>query len=154
MRIGIKTITGLGIAFVIALVIFMIIGNPNTNNTGERGFVLDQISQGIEDVGLTQEEVEEGLDLQVNGANGIYQVNLLTGSFEGEVEGIVRSDTDCKVDKEGVSRCHNEIELDNQKKVTIANPHNMRKNRCLKPGEKVRLTISDEGKVKVELTDI
>jgi len=30
----------------------------------------------------------------------------------------------------------------------------MRKNRCLKPGEKVRLTISDEGKVKVELTDI
>jgi len=37
MRIGIKTITGLGIAFVIALVIFMIIGNPNTNNTANEG---------------------------------------------------------------------------------------------------------------------
>jgi|SRR5690625_1503086 len=147
----IKTITGIGITLVIGLAIYMIIGNSNNGNTGEQGLVLDQ---SIEDVGLTQEEVEEGLDLQVNGANGIYQVNLLTGSFEGEVEGIVRSDTDCKADKEGVSRCHNEIELDNQKKVTIANPHNMRKNRCLKPGEKVRLTISDEGKVKVELTDI
>lgn|SRR5690625_958911 len=150
----IKTITSIGITLVIGLAIYMIVGNSNNINTGERGFVPDQISQGIEDVGLTQEEVEKGLDLQANGANGIYEVNLLSGTFEGEVAGIVRSDTDCKADKEGVSRCHNEIELDNQKKVTIVNPHNMRKNRCLKRGEKVHLTISDEGRVTVELTDI
>jgi len=147
----IKTIAGIGITLVIGLAIYMIIGNSNNSNTGERGLVLDQ---SIEDVGLTKEEVEKGLDLQANGANGIYEVNLLSGTFEGEVEGIVRSDTDCKADKEGVSRCQNEIDLDTQKKVTIVNPHNMRKNRCLKSGETVRLTISDEGRVTVELTDI
>jgi len=150
----IKTITGIGITLVIGLTIYMIVGNLNNSSTSERGIVPDQIAQGIEDVGLTQEEVEEGLDLQKNGANGFYQVNLLTGSFEGEVEGIVRSDTDCKADKEGVSRCHNKIDLDTQNKITIVNPHNMQKNRCLKPGETVRLTISDEGRVTVELTDI
>lgn len=100
---------------------------------------------------LTQDEVENGVNLQRNGANGFYVVNLIAGSFEGEIEGIVKSDLDCLPDREGISRCKNKIKLDDQSKVTIINPHNMKKNRCLGRNDKVRLSRNEEGKVVIEL---
>ncbi|SEQ95865.1 hypothetical protein SAMN05216232_3805 [Virgibacillus subterraneus] len=103
---------------------------------------------------LTQEEVESGLDLQKNGANGTYTVNLISGDFGQESEGKVLNDTDCTPDEEGISRCHNDIELvDSDKEVTIVNPHNMKNNRCLRPGETVHLSRSQNGKVTVKLME-
>ncbi|WP_188207271.1 hypothetical protein [Alkalibacillus aidingensis] len=132
---------GIGTILIIALALFILIEDPNNSNSD------------IKDVGLSQEEVEEGLDLQENGADGTYVVNLLEGSFEGEVKGTVLSDTDCEADEEGISRCHNEIELENQKELKIKNPHNMQNNRCLSPGETIHLSKNQEGKIVVQLTE-
>lgn len=145
-----KAVISLGIILAIGFALILFIGNSNDSNDADQG-VAGVTEQESTDVGLTQKEVESGLDLQANGANGIYVVNLLSGNFEGEVEGKVLTDTDCEADAKGISRCHNEIELDNQNKVTIVNPHNMQKNRCLSPDDTVRLFKNEEGKVIVEL---
>lgn len=142
---------GIGTTVIIALALLIFIGNLSNSKSANQESTSGKV---LEDVGLSQEEVEKGLDLQENGARGTYIVNLLSGSIEGKVEGTVLTDTDCEADEEGISRCHNEIELDDQKKVTIANPHNMQNNRCLSPGEKIRLSKNEEGKVIVQLLEI
>ncbi|MFB4169943.1 hypothetical protein [Virgibacillus sp. JSM 102003] len=115
------------------------------------------ISSGKDTAGdnLTQEEVESGLDLQKNGADGTYTVNLISGDFGDESMGIVLNDTDCTPDEAAISRCHNDIKLaDSNKKVTIVNPHNMKNNRCLRPGETVHLSRNQNGKVTVKLMEL
>lgn len=142
-------LVGLGVTLVIGFAIVLFIQISSTISANKGAKILEN-----EDNGLTQEEVEEGLNLQENGADGTYVVNLLSGSFEGEVEGVVLTDKYCKPDKEGISRCHNEIKLNEQENVTIVNPHNMKKNRCLSSDETVRLSKNKEGKVIVELLDL
>lgn len=142
---------GIGATVMIALALFIFIGNSGNSQSADQdaGKVLEN-----EDVDLSQEEVEKGLDLQENGADGIYVVNLISGSIEGEVEGTVLTDTDCAADDEGISRCNNEIELDDQEEVTLVKPHNMQNYRCLSPGEKVLLSRNEEGKVIVQLLEV
>lgn len=153
-----KIIIGIGVLFVIGIVYVFFVAKLDTDQTSapqqtqqEKN---DDSGKNASDVGLTQEEVEKGLNLQKNGVNGIYVVNLLSGSFEGEVKGKVLSDTNCTPDEEGISRCHNEIELDNQQKIMVVTPHNMQKNRCLRPGESVRLSKTEEGKVTIKVLKI
>ncbi|WP_163970454.1 hypothetical protein [Oceanobacillus halotolerans] len=140
-----KILIGSGIIIVLALLITISSGLfTNTNEV--------ESDKTTSDIGLTQTEVEEGLNLQENGADGTYVVNLIAGAFDGDVEGVVLSDTDCEADEEGISRCHNDIELEDET-ISIVNPHNMQKNRCLRPGETVRLAKNEDGKVTVELLE-
>ncbi|MFA1822169.1 hypothetical protein ACDX78_18630 [Virgibacillus oceani] len=142
---------GIGSTVIIVLTLFIFIGNSGNSQSADQdaGKMLEN-----EDVGLSQEEIEKGLDLHENGANGTYVVNLLSGNFKGEVEGTVLTDTDCVADDEGISRCNNEIELDDQEKVTLIKPHNMQNYRCLSPGEKVLLSRNEKGKVIVQLLEV
>ncbi len=136
-----KKLIGIGLAAVIALTLLLFITLPSENNTA-----VDS---------LTQEEVESRLNLQENGASGTYTVNLISGNFGQESKGKVLNDTDCTPDEEGISRCHNDIELVNSnKKITIVNPHNMKNNRCLRPGETVHLSRNQDGKVTVKLMEL
>ncbi|MGP4108694.1 hypothetical protein [Virgibacillus sp. L01] len=136
-----KKLIGIGLTVVIALTLVLFVTLPSENNTAGNS--------------LTQEEVESGLNLQENGESGTYTVNLISGNFGQESKGKVLNDTDCTPDEEGISRCHNDIELvDSNKKITIVNPHNMKNNRCLRPGETVHLSRNQDGKVTVKLMEL
>lgn len=49
----------------------------------------------------------------------------------------VLTDTDCAPDAQMVSRCRNELELANGKRMVLRHPHDMRSVPCLAPGERV-----------------
>ena len=49
----------------------------------------------------------------------------------------VLTDTDCAPDAQMVSRCRNELELSNGKRMVLRHPHDMRNVPCLAPGERV-----------------
>ena len=51
----------------------------------------------------------------------------------------VMTDTDCVPDRELISRCRNELRLDDGKRIVLRHPHDMSKVPCLAPGERVRL---------------
>ena len=51
----------------------------------------------------------------------------------------VLTDTDCAADDEMISRCRNELLLDDGSRLVLRHPHNMTKVPCLAPGERVRL---------------
>ncbi|QSO52854.1 hypothetical protein JZ785_02685 [Alicyclobacillus curvatus] len=76
---------------------------------------------------------------QENGAGGQRYVQVIQGSLTANVGGIVKTDTDCTADSAGLSHCHNVIALDNQSQITVIDTHNMSKNPCLNPGERVNL---------------
>jgi hypothetical protein len=78
-----------------------------------------------------------------NGHGGRYLLQVAQGRSlaQGErVIGSVASDTDCDPDAQGLSHCHNGIELTNGDRITVIDTHNMSVNRCLKPGERIALT--------------
>ncbi|MGA8943664.1 MAG: hypothetical protein WB502_13280 [Thermoactinomyces sp.] len=146
-----KIFIGTAIALVIVLgVVFLAANSGNPQNTVQQPDSLETQQNQVNNADLIQKEVEQGWELQKNGANGIYVVHLLSGSFAGEAEGKILSDSNCTPDEKGISRCHNEIELDNQQKITVITPHNMQKNRCLRPGETVRLSTDKKGNIIVE----
>ncbi|MBK5204896.1 MAG: hypothetical protein JJD98_05660, partial [Polaromonas sp.] len=45
-----------------------------------------------------------------------------------------------EADAEGLSHCHNAIELADGSKITVIDTHEMHRNRCMQPGEKISLT--------------
>ena len=51
----------------------------------------------------------------------------------------VLTDTDCAPDADMVSRCRNEMELQDGRRIVVRHPHDMRHVPCLAPGEQVRL---------------
>lgn len=51
----------------------------------------------------------------------------------------VVTDTDCVPDEEMVSRCRNELQLEDGRTIVLRHPHDMRDVPCLAPGEQVRL---------------
>src|SRR5699024_3582406 len=138
-----KITIGIIITFVIGLTLLLFVtvtpGNGNQQAAGDD---------------LTQEEVEKGLDLQNNGAEGTYVVNLISGNFEGEVEGQVLTDKDCEHDEYGISSCHNDIKLSNENEITVVNRHKMKKNRCLSHRETVKLSRNEDGKVAVDVKEV
>ena len=79
---------------------------------------------------------------QENGRDGRYLLQVLHGSAPEtgkRITGTVKSDTDCDIDAEGLSHCHNVIELANGSRITVIDTHNMHRYRCL--GEGDRLTL-------------
>ena len=54
----------------------------------------------------------------------------------------VMSDTECTPDDRMVSRCRNEIRLDDDTTIVVRHPHDMRRIPCLAPGERVLLVPS------------
>ena len=57
----------------------------------------------------------------------------------GPIMAEVMTDTDCAPDAEMVSRCRNELRLDDGSRIVLRHPHDMSRVPCLAPGERVRL---------------
>ena len=53
--------------------------------------------------------------------------------------GTVLTDTDCVPDEQMISRCRNEVMLEDGDRIVLRHPHDMAKVPCLAPGEQVRL---------------
>jgi len=84
---------------------------------------------------------------QENGHNGKYLLQVVEGPAPKagkRVTGTVTSDTDCDADAEGLSHCHNIIELTDGSRITVIDTHNMHINRCMSPGERISLTGIDK----------
>ncbi|MGP1680426.1 MAG: hypothetical protein ACTS6J_25140 [Burkholderiales bacterium] len=80
---------------------------------------------------------------QDNGRDGRYLLQLAQGkSLKAgkRVTGTVTSDTDCDIDAEGLSHCHNAIKLADGSEITVIDTHNMHRNRCLGAGDRLSLT--------------
>ncbi|HEC24731.1 MAG TPA: hypothetical protein ENI54_01745 [bacterium] len=73
----------------------------------------------------------------VNGKAGRYFVPIVQGKILSPASGIVRTDSNCRPDSQGLSHCYNEIELLSGKIITVQNTHKMSKFPCLYPGEHV-----------------
>ncbi len=79
----------------------------------------------------------------VNGRGGRYVVPVIQGKLSGPTVGIVKTDSNCMPDDQGLSHCHNQIELPSGRTITIQNTHKMSDYRCLSPGE--RVTVRPNG---------
>ncbi|TSA10453.1 MAG: hypothetical protein D4R74_14710 [Betaproteobacteria bacterium] len=80
---------------------------------------------------------------QDNGQDGRYLLQLAQGQAlkAGKpVIGTVTSDTDCEIDAEGLSHCHNNIKLADGSEIMVIDTHNMHRNRCLGAGDRLSLT--------------
>ncbi len=94
----------------------------------------------------TQPPIPRGVAMQSwqeNGRDGRYLLQVLQGSAlkaGKRVSGSVKSDTDCDIDAEGLSHCHNIIELANGTRITVIDTHNMHRYRCLAEGDRLSLT--------------
>ena len=88
---------------------------------------------------------------QANGAGGRYVAPVVVGKTpKVRTLGVVLTDTDCAADAEGLSHCHNQIELSNGARITIRDNHNMMVNPCLSPGESVSVGPLGAGWVVVQ----
>ncbi len=74
-----------------------------------------------------------------NGQGGRYFVPVVKGKLSKPITGIVKTDSNCMPDAQGLSHCYNEIQLSSGKLITIQNTHKMSIHRCLRPGEYVQL---------------
>lgn len=84
---------------------------------------------------------------QENGRNGVYVLQLIQGQIPRgarRVIGKVVSDTDCDADAQGLSHCHNAVQLPGGKQITLVNTHNMHSNRCLGGGDRIELSRVDD----------
>jgi len=78
-----------------------------------------------------------------NGHGGRYLLWLRQGRLmrpDDRFSGVVRSDTDCDPDDQGLNHCHNAIDLANGRHIVVINTHEMSRNRCLGAGDKLTLT--------------
>jgi len=81
-----------------------------------------------------------------NGRGGRYLLQLAQGRplrAGGRVAGIVTSDTDCQPDSRGLSHCRNAIELADGSRIVVVDTHQMSRNRCLAPGDRLSLSAID-----------
>jgi len=79
---------------------------------------------------------------QENGRDGRYLLQVLQGSAlkaGKRIAGTVKTDTDCDIDAEGPSHCHNIIGLEGGSRITVIDTHNMHRYRCLGAGDKLSL---------------
>lgn len=80
---------------------------------------------------------------QENGHGGRYLLQIAQGRrlAAGErVAGIVTSDNDCQPEAQGLSHCHNAIDLANGSRIVAIDTHAMMRNRCLAPGDRITLS--------------
>ena len=76
---------------------------------------------------------------QENGANHQRFVQIIQGTVSSEETGVVKTDTNCTPDTQGLSYCHNIIAIAHKVTVTVTDIHNMQHYRCLRVGETVIL---------------
>lgn len=80
-----------------------------------------------------------------NGTGGHYVAPVIEGSTRalavGSRIGTVLTDTNCTPDDRGLSHCHNGIGFDDGSQITIVDNHQMSRHRCLRPGERVRVSL-------------
>lgn len=78
-----------------------------------------------------------------NGHSGHYVLQIVEGNAPAagkRVLGVVTGDTTCRPDVQGLSHCHNGIDLVNGGRLTVVNTHLMMRYPCLHPGETVTLS--------------
>ncbi len=77
-----------------------------------------------------------------NGAGGRYMLQVIEGAVPAgaRLSGVVASDTNCDPDAQGLSHCHDGIDLSDGRTITVVNTHNMARNECLAPGQRVAIT--------------
>ena len=90
-----------------------------------------------------------------NGTGGHYVAPVMAGSTRslasGSRIGLVLTDTHCTPDAAGLSHCHNGIQFNDGSRITIRDNHQMSRHRCLRPGERVRVTRLKEGWVTLQI---
>jgi hypothetical protein len=74
-----------------------------------------------------------------NGKDGRYIVHVVKGQIDKSASGVVKTDSDCMADSQGLNHCHNIIQLQSGGLITVQNTHVMANYRCLRVGEKVTL---------------
>ena len=57
----------------------------------------------------------------------------------GPTMATVSTDEDCAPDQEGISRCLNELRLDDGGALVVRHPHSMHQVPCMSPGERIRV---------------
>ena len=80
---------------------------------------------------------------QDNGSGGRYLLQVVKGQLPKPgkpITGTVTSDTNCDADVQGLSHCNNNIKLPNGSEILVIDTHNMHRNRCLGPGDQLKLT--------------
>ncbi|WCF10966.1 hypothetical protein NDS46_14440 [Paenibacillus thiaminolyticus] len=137
-----KSVIWIGASLVSIVVIFVVINAVN--------FQTDEPAEVQRLQSATPaSQVEEGFglekDWQKNGADNLYTTRLLEGELASERTGVILTDTDCEADAQGISQCHNKIELDPNHTITVMNIHNMMNYECFSPGEKVKIVPSEDG---------
>ncbi|SKA17223.1 hypothetical protein [Consotaella salsifontis] len=81
-----------------------------------------------------------------NGRGGRYLLELIDGQAPSSAtSGTVLSDADCEPDADRINHCHNEIKLADGRTITVINNHRMMNNRCLGPGDKLKIETLDSG---------
>ena len=89
-----------------------------------------------------------------NGTGGRYVAPVIDGSMQklrsGSRVGLVLTDTNCTPDSQGLSHCHNSIEFNDGTRITIEDNHQMSRHRCLRPGERVRVSSFKGGWVRLQ----
>ena len=89
-----------------------------------------------------------------NGTGGHYVAPVIEGSTQPLASGsrlaTVLSDTNCTPDAQGLSHCHNGIGFDDGSQITIVDNHQMSRHRCLRPGERVRVSLLKSGWITLQ----
>ncbi|WP_319531992.1 hypothetical protein [uncultured Cohaesibacter sp.] len=83
-----------------------------------------------------------------NGSGGKYTLQIIEGSLPEPGQSYkakVLSDSDCAPDEEGINHCRNEIELSDGSRLIGIDNHRMSVNRCLRSGERVTISMLEEG---------
>lgn len=99
---------------------------------------------------VREPEIPEGASLKSwynNGSQGIYILDVMEGLPSlgvRQLEGVVLSDGNCRPDANGLSHCHNRVELSNGRQITVVNNHQMSRNRCLKPGDRLSFSALND----------
>ena len=76
----------------------------------------------------------------VNGAGGLELVYLTRGKLPAKAtSATVITDTNCAADRNGISHCSNIVRLASGRRITVRHDHSMMNDRCLAPGEPVRV---------------
>ena len=82
-------------------------------------------------------------NLRAVGSGGRYLLQVVKGQLPNPgkpITGTVTSDTNCDADVQGLSHCNNNITLPNGSEILVIDTHNMHRNRCLGPGDQLKLT--------------
>ncbi len=83
---------------------------------------------------------QAGAAMAISGTDGQLMTTLVEGQVPaGATHAVVRTDTECEADAQGVSHCHNLLDIDGTL-VEVQHHHKMSTTPCLTPGETVAVT--------------